>query len=321
MTEALTRSAHAAAREGGAVAPLPERGVLAATGPHRQKLLHGVLSNDIEGRTPGQGSLAALMDVKGHLIALIRALVTPEAVLLEMPAERLDVVERVLLHYRVAAPVRFARPPTAVLAVLGPKGRDVLAGAGCTVGELASQGHETGRIAGHDVRVQRAGDLPAGGFVVHVAPEAAEAVVRTLRSAGAEPLPREILDALRIEDGRPWYGPDVTEDNLLHETGLVSEYHSPTKGCYVGQEVVARLEARGGHVNKRLRGLRLHATASAGTAVLAEGREVGRVTTAGASPGLGPIAMGYVHRSHYEPGTIVEVAGAPATVVALPMDR
>ena len=96
-----------AARQSAVVAPLPERRILAATGPHRQKFLHGVLSSDIEGLSAGQGTLAALMDAKGHITALMRALVTPDAVLLEMPADRLEPVERTLSHYRVAAPVRF----------------------------------------------------------------------------------------------------------------------------------------------------------------------------------------------------------------------
>jgi len=300
------------------VALLPERGILAATGPQRQKFLHGVLSNNVEGLGSGQGTLAALMDGKGHITALMRALVTSDAVLLEMPADRLEPVERILSHYRVAAPVRFGRQPTTVLAVLGPKAHQVLAAAGCPIEVREPQGHQTGRVAGHDVRVQRAGDLPADGYAVHVAPETAAAADQALRSAGAEPLTRDVLDALRIEDGRPWYGPDVTQENLLHETGLVAEYHSSAKGCYVGQEVVARLEARGGNVNKRLRGLRLGAATSAGQPVMSEGREVGRVTTAASSPRFGPIAMGYVHRSHAEPGTVVEVAGAAATVVAFP---
>jgi len=111
----------------------------------------------------------------------------------------------------------------------------------------------------------------------------------------------------------------VTEANLLHEAGLVRLYHSPTKGCYVGQENVARLEARGGHVNKALRGLRLGAPAAAGDAITAEGAEVGRVTTAAVSPRLGPIAMGYVHRSRLEPGTAVEVGGVTASVTSLPL--
>ncbi|HVR71505.1 MAG TPA: glycine cleavage T C-terminal barrel domain-containing protein, partial [Vicinamibacteria bacterium] len=163
--------------------------------------------------------------------------------------------------------------------------------------------------------------LPAPALVVHVAPEGAASVRAALLEGGAAALSRGALDALRIEQGRPWYGVDVTEENLLHETGLVRDYHSSSKGCYVGQEVVARLEARGGHVNKLLRGLRLSAPASAGAPIRAEDRDVGRVTTAAVSPRLGPVAMGYVHRSRFEPGTRVEVAGAEATVEPLPLDR
>jgi folate-binding protein YgfZ len=170
-------------------------------------------------------------------------------------------------------------------------------------------------IAGHPLRLVRAGDLPGGGFVLHAAPETSLAVWEALRAAGARPVGRDVLDALRVEALRPWYGSDVTDQNLLHETGLVAECHSPAKGCYVGQEVVARLEARGGHVNKALRGLRLSAPATAGAAVTAEGREIGRVTTAAVSPRLGPIALAYVHRDHFASGTVVEVDGVPATVV------
>jgi folate-binding protein YgfZ len=311
---------YVAAREGAALARLDERGVLAATGPDRQKFLHNVLSNDVSGRVPGQGSLAALMDVKGHLVALMRVLVAKDAVLLEMPADRLSRVESVFNHYKVAAPVRFTVRPTTVIGVVGPKAADAIASAGGAVPEAQAESHVTGRIAGHEVLVARASDLPARGLVVHVAPEGAAAVVDALKAVGVAILDATTLDALRIEDGRPWYGPDVTEENLLHETGLVGEYHSPTKGCYVGQEVVARLEARGANVNKRLRGLRLGTAATAGAPVLSDGREVGRVTTAATSPRLGPIALAYVGRGHSEPGTVVEVGGAPATVVPLPMD-
>jgi glycine cleavage system aminomethyltransferase T len=79
--------------------------------------------------------------------------------------------------------------------------------------------------------------------------------------------------------------------------------------------VVARLEGRGGNVNKALRGLRLAAPAAAGTAVTASGKEVGWLTTSAVSPRLGPVALAYVHRSHFAPGAAVEVDGRPATVV------
>ena len=127
--------------------------------------------------------------------------------------------------------------------------------------------------------------------------------------------------------GRPWYGIDVSEDNLLHETGLLAEYHSPAKGCYIGQEVVARVKYRG-HVNRALSGLVLDGerVPAAGATVLADGKEVGHVTSAVRSFALGkPIALGYVRREHFAPGSAVQVqdGGAliPAHVVALPFVR
>jgi folate-binding protein YgfZ len=297
---------------------LPDRAVLAVTGPLRLKFLHSILSNEVAGLAPGQGRRAALMDVKGRVQAFLRVLVDTDAVRLEVAGGRRDAVEQTLVHYRVAAPVRFQARADVVLAVVGPEARAVLARAGAELPELAEEGHVRGRLAGVEVLIARAGDLPGLGFVLHVPQEGTDAVASALRAAGAAELSPASLDAMRVESGRPWYGPDVTEENLLHETGVLREYHSPTKGCYVGQEVVARLEGRGGHVNKALRGLRLTAPAAAGDPVTAEGKDVGRVTTAAVSPRFGPVALAYVHRSRWDPGSAVEVAGAPASVVALP---
>jgi folate-binding protein YgfZ len=311
---------YGAAREGAALVDLPDRGVLAVTGPLRQKFLHGVVSNDVLALLPGQGRRAALMDAKGHLLALMRVLAGQTEVWLEVAGNRADLVEEKLTFYRVAAPVRFQRRPVEVIALLGPRAREVLARAGCDVPDLEPDAHVAGAVGGQPVLVARAGDLPAQGYVLHAESAAAAAAAAALQSAGAVPIGRDTLDVLRIEDGRPWYGPDITEDNLLHETGLLQEYHSSTKGCYVGQEVIARLDARGGNVNRALRGLRLKAAAEAGSAVTSEGKEVGRITTAGVSPRLGPIAMAYVHRSRFEPGTHVEVDRAAAAVVRLPFE-
>jgi folate-binding protein YgfZ len=314
----MTQREYEAAREGAAVFELG-RAVLAVTGPLRQKFLHGILSNEVAGRADGQGSLCTLLDAKGHVLALMRVLVGADTVWLELPADRLDEVERLLAHYRVAAPVRFARPAAAVLAVAGPAARDALARAGAEVPDLRPEDHVSRAIAGAPTRVGRASDLPARGVALHVAADAAAAVRDALLAAGAASIGASTVDALRVEEGIAWYGRDVTEANLLHEAGLVRRYHSPPTGCYIGQENIARLEARGGNVNKALRGLRLGGPAAAGDVITAEGAEVGRVTTAAVSPRLGPVAMGYVHRSRSEPGTRVEVAGAEASVAALPL--
>jgi folate-binding protein YgfZ len=309
-----------AARQLAAGLDLADRGVLAVTGPKRQDFLHNILSNDVKPLEPGAGRLAALLDVKGHVVALLRVLVSEDAVLLETLAERVPVLEAALVHYRVGTPVRFQGRATRVLGVMGPQAAARITALGLETPPEHGEGHVLTSAFGSEVRVVRATDLPGQGFVLHAPPEAGEAALRALEASGTPVLGGEALDALRVEAGSAWYGPDVTSDNLLHETGLLARYHSSTKGCYVGQEVVARLEGRGGNVNRKLRGLRLTAAAAAGDPVLAEGRELGRITTAALSPRLGPIALAYVHRSHFEPGTSVEVAGAHATVVALPFE-
>jgi folate-binding protein YgfZ len=308
----------AAVREGAGVFDLRDRGLIAVSGPLRQKFLHGILSNDVQSRAAGQGVRASLMDVKGHLVAFLRVLVDASEIVIEVAGDRTAAVEALLVHYRVAAPVRFRRDDAAVLGLVGARAAAVLAAVGAPVPD-APESHAVGSIAEAAIRVIRAGDLPAGGFVLHVPPAQRDSVVDALTRAGAVAIDQATMDALRIEDGRPWYGPDVTDENLLHETTLISEYHSPTKGCYVGQEVIARLDARGGNVNKLLRGLRLETAAAAGDAISAAGKEVGRITTAGVSPALGAIAMGYVHRTAAEPGTTVEVGGRPAIVARLPL--
>jgi folate-binding protein YgfZ len=278
------------------------------------EFLQGLVSNDVAGRRPGQGCRAALMTAKGHLRFLMRLLVEEEVVHVETERDRLDGLLRVFEHYRVATPARFRTTPRIVLALLGVGSADVLKAVGVAP-PVGLEDHARVSVAGHEVLLARAGDLPGGGIVLHLPPEQAEPVWTALTGVGARPVGRDALDARRVEDLKPWYETDITEDNLLHETGLLGELHSSTKGCYVGQEVVARLEARGGNVNKALRRLRLSAPASPGDAVRADGRDVGRVATPAVSPERGPIAMAWIHRSHLAPGTELDVAGSPAFVV------
>lgn len=311
-------SGYAAANEAAAIIALSDRGVLEAAGPDRQKFLEAMLSNEVLARKPGEGCLSALMDVKGHVQALPRVSVVPNAVHLELARERLAGVQATLDHFKVAAPVRFQATDLSVLAILGPRAEAVLKQAGAEPPPEPPEAHRETQVGGNIVRVIRATDLPVAGFILHTASPDAEAVEGALVSAGATPLDSPALDALRVEAGRPWFGRDVTVDNLLHETGLVAELCSFRKGCYLGQEVIARLDARGGNVNKRLRGLRLGVPTHDGAALTVAGETAGRVTTAALSPRLGPIALAYVHRAHAEAGTVVEVEGARATVVDLP---
>jgi tRNA-modifying protein YgfZ len=127
------------------------------------------------------------------------------------------------------------------------------------------------------------------------------------------------VEVRRVEAGLPRYGVDVSEEHFPFEANLDSAI-SYTKGCYIGQEVVARAHARG-HANKRLVGLRLEGEGplDAGTPLAAPGRDqAGQITSSVVSPAFGPIALAYLHRSAWEPGTVVRAGGRAATVAGLP---
>jgi folate-binding protein YgfZ len=127
----------------------------------------------------------------------------------------------------------------------------------------------------------------------------------------------EAQNTLRIEAGIPRYGVDFTEDNLLLETGLTGAV-SFTKGCYLGQEVVERIRSRG-HVNKKLVGLLLDSQVplAAGASILATDKEVGNVTSSVYSPELGhAIALGYVHKDFWNPGTKLTVRNNDVSILA-----
>jgi folate-binding protein YgfZ len=172
------------------------------------------------------------------------------------------------------------------------------------------------------VCVVRENRIGAPGFDLIVPKTAAAMVARDLTESGqrlgARWIGYETIDVLRVEAGIPIYGVDITEDNLLLETGLDSHV-SFTKGCYLGQEIIERIRSRG-HVNRRLRGLLINGTAPAspGDAIRADDKQVGTITSSVASPRLGrAIALGYIHRDHWEPGTQVTVSSTAGLTTAL----
>lgn len=292
--------------------------LIRVAGPNRVKFLHNLLSNDIAGLAAGQSRRAALMNLKGQQVAWMRVSAEADALVCELPLAVRDVVVETFLHYKVGAPVRFEKLEAAVIGVLGARAAEKLDACGFTALPVDPDTFKTCPFREGSVRIHRTPELPAGGFSIHVEPSLLENVTEALRSRIGGALSIETLDTLRVEEGLPWHGIDVTEENLLHETGQLGLYHSPSKGCYLGQEVIARLEGRGGNVNKKFLGLRCASAVTAGAEILAEGKVIGRVTSVGISPGFGPIAMGYIHRSHAEPGTTVTVAGTSCVVSSLP---
>jgi len=158
----------------------------------------------------------------------------------------------------------------------------------------------------------------ADGVDAICAAEDVDAVRAAFLEAGAEEVPEDAAEVVRVEAGRPRYGIDLDDTVIPQEAGLNERAVSFTKGCYVGQETVARLYYRG-KPNRHLRGLRLHGAAATGDPLRLGDREVGRVGSVVDSPTLGPVALALVRREA-EPGSEVRVGddGATATVVELP---
>jgi folate-binding protein YgfZ len=299
-------------REGAGLLDRSERATLELRGPDAADFLQGQVTNDVLALEPGQGCYAAMLNPKGRVLADLRILhAAPQRFLVDTEATALEAVLRDLRMYKIGRQVEVAdTPERAVLSLIGPRSREVADSAlGIRVlGDEHSLSEAAGVVA---VRTNLGIDLIADGD------QAAELRERLLAS-GAQPVSLDAAEVVRIESGRPRHGLDMTEDNLPAEAGIVERAVSFTKGCYVGQEPVARMHYKG-HPNRHLRGLRLSEQANSGTALFASGKEVGRVTSRALSPALGPIALALVRRE-VSPGEEVSVgeAGPAATVVELP---
>ena len=284
-----------------------DRGKLLLTGAEAAEFLQGQVTNDVEALASGSGCYAALLTHKGKIRADLRVLRGDDWLLVDTEPHGLAPLARTVETYSIGRDVR-ARDVTgerAILSLVGPAARERLD---------ASPPDEEHAFVEGDYGLYVATDL---GVDVIAAAESAGAVREAL---GVEPVSIEAAECLRIESGRPRHGVDMDDGTIPEEAGLNERAVSFTKGCYVGQETVARLHYKG-RPNRRLRGLRLSAPARHGDEVAAAGRVVGTVGSACVSPALGPIALAILRREA-EPGATVAVgaSGAPAEVVELPFD-
>jgi folate-binding protein YgfZ len=215
--------------------------------------------------------------------------------------------------YKIGRQVEVAEAPErSILSLVGPRSDEL---AESVLGaRLAHDEHSLEEVRDGVFAVRT--DL---GIDVIADREPAAEVREELLAQGAHPVSLDAAEIVRVESGRPRHGVDMTEDNLPAEAGIVERAVSFTKGCYVGQEPVARMHYKG-HPNRHLRGLRLSAQADAGVPLVSSsGKEVGRVTSPALSPALGPVALALMRRE-VSPGDQVTVGedGPTATVVELP---
>jgi folate-binding protein YgfZ len=308
---------------GSAVVDRSAAGRLALGGADRARFLNGQVTCDVRGLGDGQGAYGFLTSVQGRVLADLVVLALADRLWVELPPGLDGEVAAHLRKYIIAdrvelGPLDAARP----LALAGPGAADLLERA-LGFGELprAPWAHRPGRLGAYPVRAVRRGVAPVAWFDLWAAPGDAEGVGAALRGAGAVAVGERAVETLRVERGLPRFGAEFGPANFPQETGLEEQAVSYEKGCYLGQEVVARIHYRGG-VNKALRGLRFADVGGPpvhGTRLLAEGREAGTVGTAVESPAEGLIGLAVLHQRAAQTGTVVEVAGGGrAVVVDLP---
>ena len=276
----------------------PGRGLLIVSGAEAAEYLQGQLTNDTEAIEPGRWIYAALLDRKGHMQADMRVLRPGEGpeLWLDLEPEGLAAASRHLQMYKIGreAEVVDASDEDTLLSLIGPKATEVARG-----------------VESPSLRTEAGVDLivPAGER---------DRIRDALLAAGAVEVSPEAAEILRIEAGRPRFGAEMGTETMPAEAGIVEQAVSFTKGCYIGQETVARLHYKG-KPNRHLRGLRFSAPARPGEALRAGEKEVGRVGGAAVSPALGPIGLAILRREA-EPGASLAVGedGVTAEVVALP---
>ena len=280
----------------------PSWSAVRVVGPDAVAFLEGLLTQRLE---PGRSVRSFLLGPRGKLRAIIRAVVGDDDVVLVTDAGRRDTLATDLRHYRIRVKAEVRDDERPVRLLLGSAADDALGGA----------------------------VVPAGGWVAVGEGVVADATVGPFRGyllVGVDPV-GEVTPvgslawtARRIEAGEPVMDVDVDEGTIPQETGLVPSSVDFSKGCYLGQELVARIDTRG-HVNQRLVGLRLgtNLLPPVGCEVMTATRPVGTVTSVGESLDLrAPVALGMVRREAAD-GDLVDLTweggSAAATVVALPM--
>src|SRR6185295_13210406 len=310
-----------ALREGCGLADRSWTGRLEVLGADRLRFLNAYVTCDVKGLAPGDGAYGFFTNPQGRILADVVVLVREDRLWLEIPPGREEAIASHLGKYVLADRVEVhGLAEVLPISLVGPRAAEVLAPA-----ELPPPGdwrHVRSMVLGNEVELQRTARLGAEAYTLWVsASRAPHLVERLLENPAVKPAGLEAMEILRAEAGLPRFGRDYGPENFPQETGG-DEAVSYTKGCYLGQEVVARIHYRGG-VQKALRGLAFEAgsTPRAGAALLFDGREVGTATTVVTSIALGrPVGLAIVHRRAAEAGTRLDVeGGGQAEVRDLPL--
>ncbi len=321
MSETLAME-YLALTQGVGLADLSGRAYIELQGADRAKFLHNLCSNDILRLTPGQGCEAFLLNAKGKIVGHVFVYCSPDTLVLDSSPGQGEKLAAHLDRYIIREKVTLAdrTEEFAQLLLAGPQAAAALGKVGCDAPQdlLA---HGKMEIAGQTVFVRRSGITGPQAFSLVCASEQKGVVMQALKDSGVTLCGPYAVEVARIEAGMPLYGMDITDDNLPQEVDRNDWAISFNKGCYLGQETVARIDALG-HVNRTLVGLRFasESVPEPGGELLAGDKVVGHVTSAAWSPAQRrAVALGYVRQGHNRPSARLVSAVGEAEVIALPM--
>lgn len=324
---------YASVRERGAgLLDLSARGRLLVTGSEAVPFLNGLITNDMKTLAENHWMPAVFPNVQGRFLASVRVLrtsddstgkkVQPTFVIDTEPATH-DRVLQAIQKFTLAGDfqVRDLTGETVLLSLQGNAAREKLAAVlGETAAGLAREDVTQCAYNENQIIVLRATHTASDGFDLIVKTADAAKLWREVVATGARPIGDDALEVMRIEAGIPRYGQDIDDTTVVTETNL-DDAVSYTKGCYVGQEIIARIKYRG-HVAKKLRGLvfdQLGAITTGAAITSAEDKEIGRITSSTYSPNLGcRVALGYVKYDYLATGTAVKAEGRRARIVDPP---
>jgi folate-binding protein YgfZ len=332
MLKEMLSTEYSAVRNGGTgVIDLSSRGRLLIGGSEAVMFLNGLITNDVKTLGPNEWMAAAFPNVQGRLLAAVRILHRPDGFLVDTESATLETVTQLLSRFTLAGDFRVTdlTSETAMLSIQGKNSAAVIRQA---CGDAAANVERQKIFAPQlendsNLNIIRATHTAEDGFDLFIDANQSQAVRDSLITAGAQSLSPETMELLRIEAGIPLYRIDMDETNVVTETNL-DDAVSFTKGCYIGQEIIARIKYRG-HVAKKLAGVILDGEVSlkGGAKILSpDDKEIGRVTSSTFSPQLErTIAIGYVKYDYLEPGTDVKISTSEdqinGKIASLPLIR
>ncbi|MCA9222625.1 MAG: hypothetical protein KDA71_20000 [Planctomycetales bacterium] len=290
-------------------------------GRDRLALLHNLCTNEVKKRQAGDVFETFFCDARGKTIGFASLMLFQDSVILDSAPGQ---TERLMTHldrYIIREDVQLADMTAEYdqWLIAGPESPQVIERMiGRAPESLAGEPTE---LAGQFLMIAPTHFLQDGGFWLFAARDTDEFIANSLTAAGALAIDANAIEVRRVETGTPEFGRDITSENLPQEVGRDKQAISFVKGCYLGQETVARIDALG-HVNRLLCGVKLagETVAEPGTKLVYGDKEVGQITSSVFSPAIGaPLSLAYLRREHATVGMLLTADGESAEVVKLPV--